>query len=1147
MSEYISNHGLRRYAPQNPGSDLLLNTSLQKFALPNPPTMEELRKAIHDYGAVRLETLWNELNEVINHRVAKPGHRIRLFSEDHGKLRYANPVLVSNILAIESEQNLHKALNHLGIQDQRALAQQLKPRNLQEAQALLTRYKNRDLYGTDFLTREIGKAKDSAQFFELILCELLKDVETTDFRVGTPSNRFHQGRIFEVLGVAVTKGWLLFPFIVFGSNSPLHYMLSHRENSARYFDDVYRPGEAKALISIMESVPAKRTTHARLTIDLRNLMVCSSFRDLAEIDEGFCSDALEMYDLAESESDSDSKTARANMYRFALNTLIRARNARMLANGFLEISEIALPAKRKSAQEFASFEFVRIAVPHLSDWADAIELFIASTVDTQGSIRRTVCAEFIKFLVQLTDPPTRPELLSRRMINDYKVDGQSYRSWLRKLAVSDATRNRRLSVMSSFFSDHFDRLRASATDNDARLFNLSNPVDLRHDSFDRDRPAGTTRKAIGRQVLELMREILTENDYAWSRNAFSEDHVHLLDRVTGEIENTWCPSATILLFFLLSVPVRSIQAQLLDSGEGDVEIYDFETRLMKRNYRQLPVEGQISTGRKEGFLQLMPSGMIGVGPSPGLWISVNKTSDTGYPIPWVGEELMPHLKFQHDWILRFTTKPNVHGVIAAQGQSASQPEELQERQPKFFCLFRDPSAGRGQITDPSLPVSKQKIRRAFGKLCEEAERRLNLSPGAQGNPIHLTKKRENPDDPPRSLFDIHTLRVSGITDLLDRGVPLDIVMEYVAGHATSIMTLHYDVPIFGRMRKIMEMAHRPTESGKSTFQAFTDEQMKRERKYLVSHPDHSGGYTGFDALDENSSLIIYRSSGICPGTRCEEGGLDERMRIAPVPVGDRGPSCPQCRFWLTGPAFLLGQAIEGNQLILKIRRKVVALANTRERIIEAADTGESSTARVLSGQCDIEERQLNDMLTEWWHRMRFYAASIEKLDEYRAALASGSTEDAIDLTGHYLLTKSSEEDIQFVFRKSTDLELKHFISTCAEILPSFYDGETCAQQDIELAVGRFLAVSEDSDLAALFFKLTPEQRLTAANLTVEMMSAAHGYELAQSALESPEGMFGSAELTESVRTVLLRCKERAFKIDRSSVRTGVPANSMVSA
>ncbi|WP_188048259.1 hypothetical protein [Vibrio vulnificus] len=99
-------------------------------------------------------------------------------------------------------------------------------------------------------------------------------------------------------------------------------------------------------------------------------------------------------------------------------------------------------------------------------------------------------------------------------------------------------------------------------------------------------------------------------------------------------------------------------------------------------------------------------------------------------------------------------------------------------------------------------------------------------------------------------------------------------------------------------------------------------------------------YTAFDALKKNAGIVSIKLSGICPGASCEEGGLDPYKKIGvPVPVGDRGPSCPQCRFWITGPMFLLGQVVEGNQLIRKIKKKVIAIDKIRESIIDAEDNG----------------------------------------------------------------------------------------------------------------------------------------------------------------------------------------------------------------
>jgi hypothetical protein len=199
-------------------------------------------------------------------------------------------------------------------------------------------------------------------------------------------------------------------------------------------------------------------------------------------------------------------------------------------------------------------------------------------------------------------------------------------------------------------------------------------------------------------------------------------------------------------------------------------------------------------------------------------------------------------------------------------------------------------------------------------------------------------------------------------------------------------------------------------------------------------------------------------------------------------MGDRGPSCPQCRFFLTGPAFLLGQTISGNQLIFKIRAKTKILESTREKIMDAEDEGDIRTARLLRGQHDIEERQLNDMLAEWWHRMRFYEASRKKLEVYRA-----SVEDTKDNSITVALEESNLPDPNWSVQQATELELQHFLSTCAELLPDAALDTKPAVQDLEIAVAKFLAANEKSDLASLYFTLDDEDRLVAANLTVELL------------------------------------------------------------
>ena len=375
--------------------------------------------------------------------------------------------------------------------------------------------------------------------------------------------------------------------------------------------------------------------------------------------------------------------------------------------------------------------------------------------------------------------------------------------------------------------------------------------------------------------------------------------------------------------------------------------------------------------------------------------------------------------------------------------------------------------------------------------------------------------------------------MSGITDLLDRGVPLNIVAEYVAGHATYIMTLWYDKPAPGKIRQTLKAFEAAAGQSRAAIPKFSDEEVDAMRPYLVVNPSYEGIYTGFDAIGENAGLLQFRLGGICPGARCEEGGITSNGRIAPVPVGDRGPSCPQCRFWLTGPAFLLGQCIEGNQLILKIRKKIQSLDALRGSILELEDAGDFGQADVLKAQTDVEERHLNDMLTEWWHRIKLYEASVQKLEGYRSFVARGKAGDARLM----LVSDHSSDDLSFSFKQSTQLELDHFLSTCAELLPNYAQESKSVALDLEMAVGKFLAINNEKDLTSLYFTLTDDQRLTAANLAVELLlGSAEDPARAADLLEGRTPLKNLPQLQKGLADMLLASTKAA----RSKVSRAIP-------
>ena len=358
-----------------------------------------------------------------------------------------------------------------------------------------------------------------------------------------------------------------------------------------------------------------------------------------------------------------------------------------------------------SVDTFASFDDLRKDAPHLSTWCDWFEAFVRGTKDSQGQVRKTACAEFAGFLRTLSSPPTSPAEIARTHINDYSVGSAAcYRGYLAQKLSSAEAKNVRLQMLAQFFAFVKDRLVATHKGDPRDAPWLAQPVDLKLDKFSDTMKSGTSRKAIAAHVMEEMRQILTENDYAWSKTKGS--WAHLVNEQTRNLEHVWCPSATMLLYTLLTLPHRSIQARLFDSGEGDSHIFDFDKCAMVPNLKQMPINGAIEQGRMEGVFQVIPSGMLDVIDIVGVWVPVNKTSDKGYHIPWVSDDFLRHMRYQYEWVRQYAANPNPHGIIEAQGHR-NHPEEWVERQSKFFCLFRDPTVER--IHDPSLPVSKQKL------------------------------------------------------------------------------------------------------------------------------------------------------------------------------------------------------------------------------------------------------------------------------------------------------------------------------------------------------------------------------------------------------------------------------------------------------
>lgn len=1108
--------------PGDPASHVQFNPNKLKFLLLAPPRLDELRLAIEEYADKRIEARWAEL--MLPTSTNTGIHALKSWSK---KLVCLVHEPVQRLMGEPAVQPFLRRLRAMSIEEQRTFIQPLKPKSAAEMLALFRDTPANDMTGYRYFSRVLDESRSAVDFFGKLTDALFAGFAESDYTLGSPKLGFHQPRIFEFLGMALTRGWLLFPFITGESGTNSIRALMHRENTQRYLHPLFGPREAGDLAVATRELVGANSSYAAAAKYIERLVVCSTYRTVAQSS----SDLFERCTVLVDNGKEDAHR-QVGYARRGYNALLKLHNSHCPTAP--RQPQLVRAKADVSLVDFASFGYLVAGNPNLQHWADRMSAFVLSTTSAPGSgqARKTACNDFCEFLAGTPNAPLRPELVGRALINDFTEEGLCYRNFLRKKYSSPDSCNNKLGELGQFFSFVQDRLRIEhrGEPKDAPWF--PNPVDIRLDKFAAPYRAGTMRKAIGADIMEEMRNILVVDDYAWSKQ-WDGDWTHLVNDETKALEYVWCPSAAICLYVLLSLPLRGLQARMLDSGEGDAEIFDFDKKAMVPNRNQLPVNDRLDARRKEGFLQVMASGLASDPELVGMWICVNKTSDTGYPIPWVSEELLEHLRYQRDWIFRYAHHPKTQAIEDAQGHRNT-PKEWVDRQQRFYCLFRDPSAER--MHDNSLPVSKQKLLRLWGRLCLETQTRMNARASNEVHRVQLVKPGTEEQLYPSAIHDLHTLRVSGITDLLDRGVPLNIVSEYIAGHATYIMTLWYDKPTPGMVRRAMLEASKMAGDNLGPLPRFTEGELESMKPFLLSNPAFAGLYTGFDALEENVGLVQFRQAGICPGTRCEEGGLSETGRQQPVPVGDRGPSCPQCRFWLTGPAFLLGQAIEGNQLILKIRKKVASLAKVREKILDAEDAGDVRRADLLRGQTDVEERQLNDMLTEWWHRMRFYESSIGKLEEYRQARDAEATSRT---PSNIVLFKHEYKEPSFGYGAATELELNHFLSTCAEVLPDLADESLTAHQDIELAVGKFLAMNDERELTSLFFQLSDAQRLTAANLTVELMMHASSSPLeASDLLEGKVQLRAVPHLQEDISKLLLNGQSKPAITARKSLKAG---------
>jgi hypothetical protein len=290
----------------------------------------------------------------------------------------------------------------------------------------------------------------------------------------------------------------------------------------------------------------------------------------------------------------------------------------------------------------------------------------------------------------------------------------------------------------------------------------------------------------------------------------------------------WSPVRWVALLVKLSLPLRTTQVRLLDSGEADTWRYAAGNWAL--NSSRL-AQGSERRPLQQGVFRRSNPLADGEAVSTVLYINTNKTADSatsgpekGYVLPWsfggpVHQDVFYWLEKLRDWQERYNPVSRRTAWSELDGRHIVAKSAVQLAGYLDTCfLFRTPEARDGER---HLPLTMETLDMPWFRLLEALEQRLadRGETHRNGSPIRFlpppevrAKSRQN--SYLVTLFPLNSLRVSLITALaLEGKVPFPILQKLV-GHSRLLMTLYYTKPGATHIRDVLLGAAERLEANK---------------------------------------------------------------------------------------------------------------------------------------------------------------------------------------------------------------------------------------------------------------------------------------------------------------------------------------------
>ncbi|MGX1742411.1 gamma-mobile-trio integrase GmtZ [Bosea sp. NPDC055353] len=746
------------------------------------------------------------------------------------------------------------------------------------------------------------------------------------------------------------------------------------------------------------------------------------------------------------------------------------------------------PFNKSGRKSNLDFNWIIDDNPDLAEWRDLGKEWLEGVGMRDRLRRRSGVAQFLTYIASNPNVPRNPL--------EFLQSGREISPPFNSTALPSTTAH----AVREFIDWVLNKKCVSEDDHGHpyRLPGFRNPISAPR--IRNTKPPETVRDAMPTRFVRRLKEIIESDDYSWPRTAFEfgSDTFRWKDPATGEWATIWSPVRAIAILMKLELPERTFQVRVCNSGEADSERYDPEHDRWLTNSHRLA--GKTPYARPMGLARKIHDHRTGK-IFTGLYFNTNKTGDLGkspenrgHVIPWHNQSILKLYDKMRSWQEKYnpvelpTRWEDLREDAIVNGVST---DIIREKGAETF-LFRDPCSRY-----PEHPVTHTRLTIFWNKLCGELEDRLaregETAPG--GERIQLVT-RNQVGEPSGTVYNLHALRVTMITAWAEAGVPIDILMK-VAGHATAFMTIYY---------KKLSISHVSDVLNRASAQMMLDEQGNwqswlRSKSYdeLLNVAAYNDTVS-FKALNQASnSSISRRDHGICPVGcgRCHEGGPLVEGSISrkhhPVPGGPQ--NCVRCRFFITGPCFLLGLQAHFDDVGFRYREasRAYAAATTefdkldyirRRSVAEGQPFFDHHRLEILSSTVDQRTREVDELALTWHATYNLIEQCIELLRKQKSNETPGK---------NFLITVGTYDDIEYVLEvdNSGEREFELFDKLCHSSV--FFNSINPRTPNV-YRMRHFDQLIKRNGFEPIFFEMTEEEAFQAGNAFSKFLYSYFGRE-----------------------------------------------------